>query len=142
LRVPYESMVDWCEVINYLRCSPQFHGHPRYDCVIVDTANHGHIFAQIHTVFTCSIDGTAHLLTLVQPLDALIGVRSHVDRDLGLLHVRAKPLVHSEFISVKSIMRGVLLVEDFDKPGDYLVVDTTYGDMFLRCKALLRLSQQ
>ncbi|KAI0308427.1 hypothetical protein OF83DRAFT_1180860 [Amylostereum chailletii] len=65
-----------------------------------------------------------------------------VDRDLGLLRVRAKPLVHSEFISVKSIVRGALLVEDFDKPGDYLVVDTTDGDMFLQCKALLRLSRQ
>ncbi|KAI0309281.1 hypothetical protein OF83DRAFT_1072278 [Amylostereum chailletii] len=137
LKAPYESNVHWREDTDCLRCSPHFHGHPRYDFVIVDTRNHGHIFAQIHTVFTCSINGTAHPLALVQPLDAPTGARNRTERDLELLRVRTKPPAHSEFISVKSIMRGAVLVQDFDKAGDYFVVDTIDGDIFLRCRALL-----
>jgi hypothetical protein len=39
-------------------------------------------------------------------------------------------------IAIDSIVHGALLVEDADVQGDYFVVDTVDGDMFL-CMATL-----
>ncbi|KAG1864088.1 hypothetical protein C8R48DRAFT_672801 [Suillus tomentosus] len=37
LKVNYESLVDFCQAMDYLHCSPRFHNLPQYDCVIVNT---------------------------------------------------------------------------------------------------------
>jgi len=39
-------------------------------------------------------------------------------------------------IPLESIVRGALLVEDTNTPGDFFVVDTVDGDMFLRIASL------
>lgn len=69
---------------------------------------------------------------LVQPLDAPTGSKTKVDKDLDFIRLRSRKQSESEFISVKSIIRGALLVEDRRRLGDFLVVDTVDGDWFLR----------
>ncbi|GJE89869.1 hypothetical protein PsYK624_059800 [Phanerochaete sordida] len=35
----YQSMEDWREARDILRCNPDFHGHPRYDCALINLAS-------------------------------------------------------------------------------------------------------
>jgi hypothetical protein len=103
--------------------------------VIVQTVG-GPIFAQLLKVFACSIADTLYSICSVQPLDASISALPVKDRDLGLRRVRSKS--KSEFIFARSIIRGATLIQDFNKAGDYLVMDVVdhTGDLFLRCKEM------
>ena len=127
-------MVDWCQHTDYLRCSPSFHGTLRYDCVIIKTEN-GHIFGRLLFVFQClAVEKTT--LILVHPYDAPTGPRTRKDKHLDFFRLRARPRKSSEIFSVRSIIRGVALTEDYTQPGDYLVIDTVDTDMFLRMQKL------
>lgn len=70
----------------------------------------------------------------MQPLDAHISTRPVKDQELRLCCVRAKP--NKEFIFARSIVRGAPLIQDFDRQGDYLVMDVVdhAGDLFIHCK--------
>ncbi|KAI6143304.1 hypothetical protein BKA82DRAFT_4331247 [Pisolithus tinctorius] len=37
VKVNFESTVDWCQYMDYLRCHPNFHGRPHYDCMLIKT---------------------------------------------------------------------------------------------------------
>jgi hypothetical protein len=69
-------------------------------------------------------------IALIHPFDAPTGLRLRKDKQLNIFKVQAKPCVRMEFFSVRSIIRGALLVQD-DNSLDYLVVDTIDTDMFL-----------
>ncbi|KAJ7509792.1 hypothetical protein B0H11DRAFT_1846886 [Mycena galericulata] len=94
LKVHYKSMGTWTSTADYLRCNPKFHGQPRYDYVLIKTAQQP-IFAQMIYLFSC------------------------IDKLLRFHRVRAKPRKNSEFISVHSIIRGAVMVPDFDKAGEF-----------------------
>ncbi|KAG1857471.1 hypothetical protein F4604DRAFT_1589912 [Suillus subluteus] len=135
LQVNYESMVDWRQCKDLLRCNPEFFGSLRYDCVMVQTDNQP-FFARLIFMFGCSIGETNLSLALIHPYDVGIGVHNKHDADLGLWRVRAKPRSSPEFISVRSIIRGAALASDPGRQGDYFVIDTIDADMFLRVKSL------
>ncbi|KAJ7081070.1 hypothetical protein C8R44DRAFT_653325, partial [Mycena epipterygia] len=116
LKVHYESMSAWTSTADYLRCNPKFHGHPRYDCVLVKTAQQP-IFARLVYLFSCTVE-------------------KKKDNLLRFHRVHAKPRKSSEFISVHSIIRGAVLVPDFDKPGEFIVFDVLDTDMSRRLKSL------
>lgn len=139
----YESTADWKLATDYLRCNPSFHGKERRDCALIRTLDKDgrdkNIFVKIlcmfkHTVGNCTLD-----LALVLPMDALIGPRRRMDRELRLTRLRARPASSSEFITLHSIIRGALLVPDFAHDGDYFLVDTVDTDMFLRTVHSLQL---
>ncbi|KAJ7757236.1 hypothetical protein DFH07DRAFT_868144 [Mycena maculata] len=135
LKVHYESMSTWTSTADYLRCNPKFHGRPRYDCVLIKTPQQP-IFAQIISLFSCVVEGKSHPFALVQPLDAPSGPLKRKDKLLRFHRVRAKPRKSSEFISVHSIIRGAVLVPDFDKEGEFIVFDVLDTDASLRYKSL------
>ena len=135
LKVNFDSHVNWQQATDLLRCSPLFHKHPRYDCVIVQTVN-GFIFAQLILLFECTIDSTTYSFALIHPFDASIGRPLQRDVDLGFYRVRAKPRKSAEFISVRSVVRGALIVEDFAHKDDHLVINLIDTDMFLRLQAI------
>ncbi len=58
------------------------------------------------------------------------------DRDLGLYHVKTRPNGPPCLISIYSVLRGALLIEDMAASKEYLVVDTVDSDMFLRMQSL------
>ncbi|KAJ6539999.1 hypothetical protein DFH09DRAFT_929817, partial [Mycena vulgaris] len=72
LKVHYESLSSWTSTIDYLRCNPTFQGHPRYDCVLVETVD-GPIFAQLVYVFSCTVEKKVHLFALILPFDTPTG---------------------------------------------------------------------
>ena len=73
----------------------------------------------------------------MQPLDAKLSTWPVKDQELCLCRVRAKPN-KEEFIFARSIVRGAPLIQDFDRQGDYLVMDVVdhTGDLFLHCKEI------
>ncbi|KAJ7078038.1 hypothetical protein B0H15DRAFT_789221 [Mycena belliarum] len=135
LKVHYESLSSWTSTADYLRCNPKFHGHPRYDAVLVKTTNEP-FFAQLIYMFSCTVEERLHPFALVLPLDAPTGRMGKKDKALRFHRVHAKPRRNSEFISVHSVIRGALLAPDFDKPGEFIVVDIADGDISLRLKTL------
>ncbi|KAH9172732.1 hypothetical protein EDB89DRAFT_2114096 [Lactarius sanguifluus] len=133
IKVVYESKVDQKQYIDLLYCNPSFHGSERRDCVIVHAVP-GPFFARLLLIFTVSIADDSYSVCLVQPLDAPVVPQRIKDRELGLHRVRARPN-KTEFIFARTIIRGAPLIGDFDKAGDFYVMDVVdhTGDLFLRC---------
>ena len=127
-------MVDWCQHTDHLCCSSSFHGTLCYDCVIIKTKN-GHIFDWLLFVFQClAVEKTT--LILVHPYNVPTGPCTWKDRYLNFFQLHAQPCKLLEIFSVRSIIWGVALTEDYMQPGDYLVIDTINTDMFLQMQKL------
>ncbi|KAI9433794.1 hypothetical protein BJY52DRAFT_1131964, partial [Lactarius psammicola] len=133
MKVCYESKVDWQQYLDYLYCSPGFHGRERHNFVILKTTT-GFIFAQLVFIFTISVAECKYPLCMVCPLDIIPTGQSRVsDRDLRLHRLHARQ--STEFFFAQSIVHGAPLIQDFAKLGDYFVMDVVdhTGDLFLRC---------
>ena len=133
MKIIYESKIDQKQYINILHCSQNFFGEARHDHVIVHTTAGG-FFAKLLLIFTISVANTLYSVCLVQPLDAPTGPPNAKDRDLALHRVRACQNV-TEFVFVRTLIRGAPLVQDFEKAGDFLVMDVAdhTGDLFICC---------
>lgn len=73
LKVNYESLVDWCQHTDYLRCNPKFFGASRFDCAFIQTTNKI-IFGRLLFVFECTLDNTVLSLALIHLFDAPTGM--------------------------------------------------------------------
>jgi hypothetical protein len=135
MKVCYESKVDGQQYLDYVYCSPCFHGRERRDFIILKTTD-SFIFAQLAFIFTCSVAESKFAICLARPLDASIGQPRTRDCQLRLHRLRAKPSM--EFFFAQSIVRGAPLIQDFGKPGDYFVMDVVdhSGDLFIRCNEI------
>ena len=85
-------------------------------------------------MFTVCLANSSYPVCLVQPFDVPIGPRRAKDRELGLYRVRAHRNV-TELLFARTIIRGAPLVQDFEKEGDFFIMDVIdhTGDLFLRC---------
>ncbi|KAK0207409.1 hypothetical protein IW262DRAFT_1469507 [Armillaria fumosa] len=145
VKVNYSSVIDWCFTTDILRCSPNFHNHPRYDFVLLKT-NQGPMFAQLVLIFEFVVHGMTYPLMLVRPFSEAVGPITQKDRDLGFYQVRTEMKSNPLIVSIYSVIRGTLLIEDVttsrtnNQGGrpvkDYLVVDMIDADMFLRMQKL------
>jgi hypothetical protein len=135
LQVTYKSLVDWKYKTDYLHCSPNFHGHARYDFLIIETTEKP-FFAQLLFLFACAVDSTLYPLALILPFDAHISVPTALDHHLQLHHVHSQSRAKAEFISVKSIIRGCVIVTDPTKPDHGVILDVLDTDMFLRVRSI------
>ncbi|KZT07868.1 uncharacterized protein LAESUDRAFT_713202 [Laetiporus sulphureus 93-53] len=140
LKIHYELKETWKQTTDYLLCSPDFHGHPRRDCVVLATDDPAKpVFGRLLLLFTYTVDNVKYPLALVEPFD---GQGQHGqwwlkrDIDVGFYHLYSNPHIPSEIFSIYSIIRGALIVPDFTKEGEYLIVDVVDADMFLRIKEL------
>lgn len=57
-----------------------------------------------------------------------------LDKDLSFYRVRSRK--HFELIPLQSLIRGALLIPDWNKAGDYFVHDTVDADIFLRIQEM------
>ena len=135
MQVSYKSLVTWKYKTDYLYCSSNFHGQPRYDFIIVKTAEKP-FFAQLIFLFACTVDTTLHPLALILPFDAPTGAPTALSQSLQLQKVCSKSRHKAEFISVKSIIRGCVIVTEPTKPEHGVVLDVLDTDMFLRVRAM------
>ena len=105
----------------------------RHDGVLINM-NDATIFCELISSFVYVYDEQPYALALVKPLDAAIGSQRLVERDLGQCRLQARrsgPEQHTIF-PARSIRRGGLIYQEPKKPGEYTVLDTIDGDMFLR----------
>ncbi|KAG6908211.1 hypothetical protein DXG01_005683 [Tephrocybe rancida] len=111
LKVPFQSLADWKEHINYLRCSPQFFGTPRYDCIIVDNEEEGCYFVRLVFLFTYTL-GESGRITIQGGED-----RTKKHADLRLLSLQPEPREKSIVISARSIIRAALRRSAMEEKG-------------------------
>ena len=135
LKVNYESKVTWHTATDYLRCNPHFYGSPRFDHVLVNSNGHS-FFAQLITMLKCTVENRDYFIALIHPFDMNVDSSSIKDSDLGFYRTLPKPQAHCIFVFISSIVRGALLVQDWEGSEDMLVVDVVDTDMFLRMKTL------
>jgi hypothetical protein len=142
MKVNYESMVDWKLATDYLRCSPEFHGVARNDCVMVNGRSGKQFFGQLLFIFACRVQGTEFNLAHIHPFDAPIGaIHRRRDHDLKFMQLCSQPRNACLFISVESIICGAPIAIDYGKDGDYLVIDPAQSDLWL-CVGQCRKQQQ
>ncbi|EIW85767.1 hypothetical protein CONPUDRAFT_48530 [Coniophora puteana RWD-64-598 SS2] len=143
LKVNYESTETWMQATDYLHCHPWFHQKPRYDCALVQMSDADQAFVRFVLIFQIQLAGLDKPLSLalVQPYTAgLPGSTRSVDKDLGLIRVKAVPRASSIVIPLGSIVRGALLAPDFKSRdrSEFFVMNHIDGDMFLRMKEWTR----
>ncbi|THH15034.1 hypothetical protein EUX98_g9526 [Antrodiella citrinella] len=136
IKVNYESVVDWKQKCDYLRCSPSFHNRERHDHVILDAGEDSFVFAKLLFTFLCEVGRQTYPVALIHPLDAPVGTRKRKDKHLSLCRVRSHPSQPSEFVLMRSFVRGALVVEDVSTSNHFFVVDVVDGDSFLRMKKI------
>ena len=132
-------MVDWSTQADLLRCNPKFHGSQRYDFLITDLGPpQGLVFAKLVCLFTCTSGTRVHPLALVQVLgyQPRTGSVRDIDRKLSIFRWSLRARNRCEIISIRTIVRGALLIQDAKYSGDYFVVDAVDTDMFLQVKQM------
>ncbi|KAJ3924799.1 MAG: hypothetical protein NXY57DRAFT_907762, partial [Lentinula lateritia] len=130
LKIRYESLETWWLAVDILHCNPNFHGHPQYDYIIFSGIL-GPVFAQLHYLLLCNACDSQYPIALMQAYK-IVNTRSCIDKDLGLLRIRKEH--NLEFISVRSIVRGAVVLPISSETDDRFVWDPLDGDMFLRVK--------
>jgi len=139
MRVSYQSMIDWRLTTDLLRANPDFHHRPRYDYVIIQASDTEVMFAQILYIFGVTINNTEEHVALVLPFDETPD-RQHCERDeaLRFTRVQARHRSKATLVHVESIVRGAVLVKDFEaEHGDeYIVMDVLDADLWLRMKSV------
>ena len=135
--IRYQSMEDWTEAHDILRCNPDFHQHMRYDCVIVNSNSPGTTVARLRSLLRCRLlSGRVIDIALVH---AFTGPgtkwKPNTTWDNAQICVEAR---ESSFILMDYIVRGALLCPVFSHSdaGLHYIMDTVDGDMFLRVNRL------
>ena len=134
IKAQYESKVTWKTNTDYIRCSPKYHNHPRYDCVLLNTHD-GPVFAQLVLVFVITVDGKDYPIALVQVYEQPQSVSASLrrkDKDLGFLRLQQRKEHQMEFVWAQSIIRGALIVPAYDDRNHSIVFDILDADMTLR----------
>jgi hypothetical protein len=128
----YQSRVDWTEMKDILRCNPDFHGGPRFDCVIIHDDAPRITCARLQSLIRCWLPAGKVLdLALVckftcskwKPRTSWKGCRI-LDEDEGSLTI----------VSLDYLLRGALMCPVSEREGEkaHYFVDTVDPDMFLR----------
>lgn len=132
-------MIDWKLTTDLLHANPDFHRRPRYNYVMIQASNTEVMFAQILYIFGVTVNNTEMHVALVLPFDETPD-RQHHERDeaLHFTRVQARHRSKATFIHVQSIVRGAILVKDFEaEHGDeYIVMDVLDADLWWRMKSV------
>ena len=124
--------MTWRVQADHLRCSPEFHSHPRYDCLILQTHD-SPIFAQLKFSFTVvSDDDTVIPIVLVQAFDKHDNSTfQQKDGDLDLIRLWQCSIQKAEILFARSIIRGAVIFPVYDEEKDSVLFDILDTDMFL-----------
>ncbi|KDR80463.1 hypothetical protein GALMADRAFT_92870 [Galerina marginata CBS 339.88] len=130
--VKYQSRENWTESRDILRCSPQFHGQERYDCILSESDNPALQFSRLKALIRCKLpSGRLVDIALVHKFN------SHGKWKPNTIWDGCKVLEEdklSSFLLMDEAVRGALLAPACGSKSKALhyFVDTTDGDMFLR----------
>ncbi|KIJ54948.1 hypothetical protein M422DRAFT_153273 [Sphaerobolus stellatus SS14] len=129
LYLSYRSVEDWQEKRDTLRCNPDFHGKPRYDCVVINT--NPVTFGRILALFSSYGPGPAkmrHDIALIRKLQPS-SWKPKTEWD-GSKVFEEKDV---DFFLLKYFIRGCHFIPTFDGSGKrFYLNDLVDGDAFLR----------
>jgi hypothetical protein len=133
--IRYQSMEDWTEARNILRCNPDFHQRQRYDCVIVNSDSPGTTIARLRSLLRCRLlSGKVIDIALVHSFTRTKW-KPDTMWDNCQICVESR---ESSFMMMDYVVRGALLCPVFNHSDTRLhyIMDTVDGDMFLRVNNL------
>ncbi|KDR66778.1 hypothetical protein GALMADRAFT_147642 [Galerina marginata CBS 339.88] len=127
----YQAVEDWTEGTDIMRCNADFHGRPRYDCVIVHDDAQTLSVARLYDIFRCWLpSGKIIDLALVRrfsgsrwkPRTVWDGCRV-LDEDSD-----------TTLVQLDYLLRGALVcpVSEKAKERSYYFIDSVDPDIFLR----------
>jgi hypothetical protein len=132
LYVKYQSLEDWTEAQDILRCNPLFHKEPRFDHVIINTTGLPHLScAQIHALLRCTLpSGNSYDIAAIHVLNPN-SWRPTTDWQGCQVYKVASGI---SFVFMKYFVRGVhfIPVSDSTKDNLHYLNDIVDSDMFLR----------
>ncbi|KAJ7651757.1 hypothetical protein B0H17DRAFT_1215217 [Mycena rosella] len=131
IRLRYQSLEDWTEAVDILRCNPRFFNNRRYDYVIINDDPGDLTFAHLVEVFRCKLpDESLHDIALVNmlkrskwmPKTKWAGCKVYEEQKA------------TEFVMLKYLVRGAHMIQVFEtnKPSLTFLNDLVDGDIFLR----------
>lgn len=127
LYITFRSMEDWRPSKDILRCNTEFHGHPRFDFVAINTNPIS--FAQLLFIFTCkdSKDQQCDLALVKMLVPSVLksvrweGMQAFEEQDV-------------QFICLEYVIRGCHFIPFFSpsKKKVYFLNDVVDNDTFVR----------
>lgn len=131
LSLKYQSKVDWTEMKDILRCNPDFHGHPRFDCVVVHDDAPGLTCARLKGLIRCWLpSGRVLDLALICGFTRSRWKPRTLWKGYRVLDEDGDPSI----IMVDYLLRGGLVCPVSEQDGEkaHYFIDTVDPDMFLR----------
>ncbi|KAF8980125.1 hypothetical protein BDQ17DRAFT_1517813 [Cyathus striatus] len=116
LYINYQSVEDWTESHDILRCNPSFNEHEWYDCVLVNSDSNGTLVARLRSLK--EID-----MALVHAFNDHTWKPNTMWKNCQIFNEDS----NSSFLLMDYIIHGALMCPAFD---------TVDGDMFLRINCL------
>ena len=127
----YQSVEDWTEGTDIMRCNPNFHGRPRYDCIIIHDDAPMLSVARLCDLFRCWLpSGKIIELVLVRRFsDSKWKPRTVWDGCRVLDERQDTTLVQMNYI-----VRGALVcpVSERAEEISHYLIDSIDADIFLR----------
>ncbi|KAF8263167.1 hypothetical protein EI94DRAFT_1598647 [Lactarius quietus] len=127
----FQSLEDWTEGRDIMRCNASFHGEPRFDCVIIHDDAPGLSVARLRDLLRCSLPSGEEIdLALVRWFS-----RSHWKPKTVWSGCRVlNEDVESSLVTMDYVLRGALLcpVSQHKNEKAHYIIDTVDADMFLR----------
>ncbi|TFK18308.1 hypothetical protein FA15DRAFT_603515, partial [Coprinopsis marcescibilis] len=148
-KISYNSLEDLSIMTDYLRTNQEFFGAPRHDFALLQHTEQEFWYAQLTCVLGIRVNNVAHLVAIVIPCDENPTSNDNTadrisDRQLRLTRVRMRRGGNTmTAVSINTIVRGALLVQDSTCPYDdeYVVVDTMDPDFWLRHREIVSKKQ-
>jgi hypothetical protein len=127
----YQSKVDWTEARDILRCNSDFHGQPRFDCVVIHDDAPGITCARLQSLIRCWLpSGKVVDFAIIhgftrsgwKPRTLWKGCRVLDEDEM------------SSIVQMDYLLRGALMcpVSGKDDERAHYLIDTVDPDMFLR----------
>ncbi|KAJ7146207.1 hypothetical protein C8R44DRAFT_897736 [Mycena epipterygia] len=131
IHINFQSKVDWTAQHDILRCSPSFHGRPRYDCILYNADVDPLSFARTISLFRCKVPSGQYFdFAYVRGFKKSKWRPRTQWKGCQVVEESGKPF----FLSFDCVARGALLVHARGTARNnlYFPLDTVDDDMFFR----------
>ncbi|KAI4294699.1 hypothetical protein K525DRAFT_290407 [Schizophyllum commune Loenen D] len=129
--ITYQSREDWRGLQDLVRCNPEFHGAPRYDCVLIDYTAPDLSFGRLSALIRCVLPSGKEVELAILHRFTCSSWRPRTLWDGARLYKEGK---ETNMVLMDYIVRGAVLAPAFGQPQRDLhyLVDAVDTDMFLR----------